>query len=120
TGSHTLSARIPLMANPRLLIFDCDGVLVDSEPISNEVLALMLTEQGLPPTLAQARQDYQGLLLADVAVKAQEKLGHSLPGDWLADFERRRAAVFDAELQAVPGAARAVERAIAAGLAVCV
>jgi len=108
------------VADPRLLIFDCDGVLVDSEPISNEVLARMLSEQGLPTTLAQARHDYQGLLLADVAVRAQEKLGRALPADWLADFERRRAAVFDAELQAVPGAAQAVKRAIAAGLAVCV
>jgi HAD superfamily hydrolase (TIGR01509 family) len=108
------------VANPRLLIFDCDGVLVDSEPISNEVLARMLSEQGLPTTLAQARQDYQGLLLADVAIKAQEKLGRALPLDWLSDFERRRAAVFDAELQAVPGATQAVARATAAGLAVCV
>jgi HAD superfamily hydrolase (TIGR01509 family) len=112
--------RIKLVANPRLLIFDCDGVLVDSEPISNEVLACMLSEQGLPTTLAQARHDYQGLLLADVAIKAQEKLGRALPVDWLSDFERRRAAVFDDELQAVPGAAKAVAGATAAGLAVCV
>jgi HAD superfamily hydrolase (TIGR01509 family) len=108
------------VADPRLLIFDCDGVLVDSEPISNGVLARMLSEQGLPTTLAQAREDYQGLLLADIAVKAQERLGRALPADWLTDFERRRAAVFDAELQAVPGATYAVESAIAARLAVCV
>jgi beta-phosphoglucomutase-like phosphatase (HAD superfamily) len=48
-----------------LVIFDCDGVLVDSEVISNRVLAAMLTEQGLPTTLPQARREYQGLLLAD-------------------------------------------------------
>ena len=38
----------------QLVIFDCDGVLVDSEVISNDVLAHSLTEQGLPTTLAQA------------------------------------------------------------------
>lgn len=46
----------------RLVIFDCDGVLVDSEVISNRVLAEMLSAEGLPTTLAQARRDYQGLL----------------------------------------------------------
>lgn len=63
-----------------LVIFDCDGVLVDSETISNRVLAAMLTEQGLPTTLPQARREYQGLLLADVLTRAEAKLGRSLAG----------------------------------------
>ncbi len=49
------------MQDLRLVIFDCDGVLVDSERISNGVLARMLRAEGLPMTLAQARHDYQGL-----------------------------------------------------------
>ncbi len=49
-----------------LVIFDCDGVLVDSEVISNEVLARMLTRQGLPTTLSEARRACQGALLTDV------------------------------------------------------
>ena len=49
-----------------LVIFDCDGVLVDSEVISNSVLARLLSDEGLPTTLAQARRDYQGLLLDEV------------------------------------------------------
>jgi beta-phosphoglucomutase-like phosphatase (HAD superfamily) len=51
---------------PDLVIFDCDGVLVDSEVISNEVLARMLTREGLPTTLHEARRAYQGLRLSDV------------------------------------------------------
>jgi HAD superfamily hydrolase (TIGR01509 family) len=105
---------------PRLVIFDCDGVLVDSEPLSCGVLAQMLTEEGLTTTLAQARGDYQGLLLAEVAAKAQAKLGRSLPQGWLASFEQRRAEVFQRELRAVPGAAEVVKRVAAAGFAVCV
>jgi HAD superfamily hydrolase (TIGR01509 family) len=104
----------------QLVIFDCDGVLVDSEAISNRVLAAMLTEQGLPTTLPQARHEYQGLLLADVQARAEAKLGRSLPTDWLARYEEKRADAFRRELAPVTGAAEMVERLRAAGLGVCV
>jgi HAD superfamily hydrolase (TIGR01509 family) len=103
-----------------LVIFDCDGVLVDSEGISNDVLARMLTREGLPTTLREARRDYQGLLLADIRRRAEEKLGRSLPLDWLADYERSRAEAFRHGLEPVAGAADAVRRVKAAGLKVCV
>ncbi|HYM44767.1 MAG TPA: hypothetical protein VES65_01215 [Solirubrobacteraceae bacterium] len=70
------------------VIFDCDGVLVDSEVISNEVLAGMLIREGLPTTLTEARRDYQGLLLSDILPRAQARLGRSLPPGWLAGCER--------------------------------
>jgi HAD superfamily hydrolase (TIGR01509 family) len=108
------------MPDLQLVIFDCDGVLVDSEVISNEALARSLTEQGLPTTLAQARRDYQGLLLAEIDLRAQAKLGRPLAKDWLQRYERDRAAVFRRELRAVPGVAAAVQRITAAGVAVCV
>jgi HAD superfamily hydrolase (TIGR01509 family) len=104
----------------RLVIFDCDGVLVDSEAISNRVLAEMLSAEGLPTTLAQARRDYQGLLLADVLSRAQEKLGRILPQDWLDSYETERATAFHRELEPVAGAAETVKRIITAGVAVCV
>ena len=104
----------------QLVIFDCDGVLVDSETISNDVLAQMLTAEGLPTTLAQARRDYQGLLLSEVLDRAQERLGRQLAPGWIEAYERERSAVFRRELQPVPGAAEAVRRIAAAGVAVCV
>jgi HAD superfamily hydrolase (TIGR01509 family) len=108
------------MRDLQLVIFDCDGVLVDSEVISNEVLARALTEQGLPTTLAQSRRDYQGLLLAEIDSRARAKLGRSLARDWLERYERDRTAAFRRELRAVPGVAEAVRRIQAAGVAVCV
>ena len=105
---------------PGLVIFDCDGVLVDSEVISNGVLAQMLTAAGLPTTLAQARRAYQGLLLGDVLTEAQRRLGRSLPDDWLARYEHERAAAFRAALRPVAGAADAVRRIKQAGIDVCV
>src|ERR1700677_5184792 len=103
-----------------LVIFDCDGVLVDSEPISNGVLARMLTAEGMPTTLAEARRDYQGLLLGEVIVSAEAKLGRPLPHGWLARYERERSIAFHEELKAAAGAAEAVRTVSAAGVAVCV
>jgi HAD superfamily hydrolase (TIGR01509 family) len=108
------------MRDLQLVIFDCDGVLVDSEVISNDVLARSLTEQSLPTTLTEARRDYQGLLLADIDSRAEAKLGRPLAKDWLERYERDRAVVFRRELRAVPGAAETVKRIRAAGVAVCV
>ena len=104
----------------RLAIFDCDGVLVDSERISNGVLAEHLTAEGLPTTLAESRRDYQGLLLSDVVSRAETKLGRPLPADWLTRYERDRRAAFERDLEPVPGAAAVVQRVTAAGISVCV
>jgi HAD superfamily hydrolase (TIGR01509 family) len=103
-----------------LVIFDCDGVLVDSERISNGVLAEMLSAQGWELSLAESRARFQGLMLEQVRGVAEEHLGRALPGDWLDEFVRRRAAVFDAELEPVEGAERLVRRVLSAGIAVCV
>jgi HAD superfamily hydrolase (TIGR01509 family) len=104
-----------------LVIFDCDGVLVDSEPISGRVLAAALTGAGLPTTPAEARRRYQGLQLADVAARAETELADAgLPDGWLAAFVEDRAAVFRRELRPVAGAATAVEQVKAAGIGVCV
>ena len=103
-----------------LVIFDCDGVLVDSEVISNEVLARMLTQEGLPTTLSEARRACQGLLLTDIRDQAEAKLGRPLPPGWLAEYEHERAEAFRHGLEPVAGAAEAVRRVKAAGLKVCV
>jgi HAD superfamily hydrolase (TIGR01509 family) len=103
-----------------LVIFDCDGVLVDSEPISNGVLARLLSQEGLPTTLAESRRDYQGLLLSEVVQAAEARLGRPLPEGWLAGYERERADAFRRELRAVPGAEEAVREVSAAGAGVCV
>jgi HAD superfamily hydrolase (TIGR01509 family) len=108
------------MDDLRLVIFDCDGVLVDSETISNDVLARLLSLEGLPTTLAQARRDYQGLLLGQVVRGAETKLGRPLPAGWLARYEREREQAFRCELAPVPGAAKLVAGVLAAGVAVCV
>ena len=108
------------MSPIELVVFDCDGVLVDSETISNEVLARMLSGEGLPTTLAQSRSRYQGLLLEDIRLRAQEQLGRALPSDWMEDYERARSEAFVRSLKPIDGAAEAIERIRAVGLKACV
>jgi HAD superfamily hydrolase (TIGR01509 family) len=104
----------------KLVIFDCDGVLVDSEALSNDLLARLLTDEGLPMTLGEARRAYQGRLLAEVASDVEARLGRKLADGWLGAYEHQRAEVFRRELKPVTGAIELVTRVAAAGLKVCV
>ena len=108
------------VTTPSLIIFDCDGVLVDSEAISNGMLARMLAEQGLELTLAESRARFQGHLLAEILGISEAMLGRPLPEGWIEEYVERRAAVFDAELRPVAGAPELVERVRRAGVPSCV
>ncbi|MBJ7458776.1 MAG: HAD family phosphatase [Thermoleophilaceae bacterium] len=103
-----------------LVIFDCDGVLVDSEPISNRVLAETLTDCGLATTAEQALEFYKGRILRDVTARAEERNGGPLPDGWIEQFESARAVAFENELEAIEGARELVEAVKAAGIDVCV
>ncbi|MGH2958249.1 MAG: HAD family hydrolase [Solirubrobacterales bacterium] len=103
-----------------LVIFDCDGVLVDSETISNRVLAETLTANGLTTSPEQAVEFYKGRLLRDVTALAEERRGGPLPEGWIQQFEAARVIAFDDELKAIEGAREAVETVKAAGIDVCV
>lgn len=107
------------MPDLELVIFDCDGVLVDSEQIANRVLAEVLTECGLPTTTEEAIDLYKGQILATVIGISEQRFGGPMP-DWVDRFESRRAEVFEAELRAIDGAREAVEAVKAAGIDVCV
>jgi beta-phosphoglucomutase-like phosphatase (HAD superfamily) len=108
------------MTGLQLVIFDSDGVLVDSEVISNRVLARLLTDTGLTMTLAETRRHYQGLLLDEVVAVTERKFGHRLPADFLDRFQAARAEEFRRELKPVPAAPEVLRRVQAAGLRVCV
>jgi len=60
------------MPKPELVIFDCDGVLVDSEYLSAQINAELLTATGYPITAEELAERYAGLILADT-LKAIEK-----------------------------------------------
>ena len=66
-----------------LVIFDCDGVLVDSEVLANRVLAALLTDVGLPTTTEESLATYMGLSTSSWTALAAEKLGRPLPDDFV-------------------------------------
>ncbi len=70
------------MQKPELVIFDCDGVLVDSEVIGNTIMAESLSAHGLEVSLAECMDLFVGATMAGVKVKA-EGLGAVLPEDWV-------------------------------------
>jgi HAD superfamily hydrolase (TIGR01509 family) len=105
---------------PDLVVFDCDGVLVDSEGISNAVLVQMLAREGLELTVAESRERHQGKLLGEIVAVVEAELGRPLPPDWPPEYERERDAAFRERLQPVPGARAAVEAVRRTGAAICV
>ena len=93
-----------------LVIFDCDGVLVDSEELSNRVLTEELGRLGLAlePRVAAAR--FTGLTLAHTLELAAAELGRELPAGFVERLQRRTYDVLRRSVRAVPG----VEQALAA------
>ncbi|TVR82791.1 MAG: HAD family hydrolase [Rhodospirillales bacterium] len=103
-----------------LVIFDCDGVLVDSEPIASRVLADLLTEIGFPMTPEGALDRYTGITLPAVLAKVEAEWGRPLPHDFLDQLRARDQAAFRAELQPVPGVMAVLDALDAAGVRKCV
>ncbi|MCK9511762.1 MAG: HAD family phosphatase [Pigmentiphaga sp.] len=91
------------------ILFDCDGVLVDSEPITCRVLAEMLGELGWPISVHETMERFIGKMVKDQAALIQEQTGFALTEDWLAGFRARRDDALARELVAVPGAKAAVD-----------
>ncbi|MEU8795515.1 HAD family hydrolase [Streptomyces sp. NPDC048643] len=103
-----------------LVIFDNDGVLVDSEPISNTLLAAYLTELGHPTSYEESLRDYMGAAMHRVHDIVLERTGQRLPDDFDDVFHARVFAAFERELKPVPGAPQVVEKLAADGVPYCV
>jgi HAD superfamily hydrolase (TIGR01509 family) len=89
----------------RLVIFDCDGVLVDSEPVVNRAVAAELTRLGWPMTGAECQVRFLGLSLAAMMPLIETQLGRPLPAQWDRDLENRLVTVLSKEVELIPGAA---------------
>ena len=106
-----------LAAVTRAVIFDCDGVLVDTELVSNAVLAELLTEAGMPTTLDDCMRDFRGRSMASVFAILEQRFGSPPPPIIAERYYAEVEAVFARDLQAVPGIVDALDRI---GLPSCV
>ena len=100
----------------RLVIFDCDGVIVDSEPVSNRIIAEDLTAQGWPMRTEDATRLFLGVTLPDMMPTIQGRLGRKLPADWQADLTSRIVAALAAEAAPIPGAVETLHALTAMGV----
>ncbi|MEU3986478.1 HAD family hydrolase [Streptomyces sp. NPDC026672] len=103
-----------------LVIFDNDGVLVDSEPISNRLLAGYLTELGFPTSYEDSVRDYMGSAMHRVHDLIGERTGRLLPDDFDDVFHARVFAAFERELKPVHGVVEVLEKLTADGVPYCV
>jgi HAD superfamily hydrolase (TIGR01509 family) len=90
------------------VLFDCDGVLVDSEPITNRVLRDMLAEQGWVLQERECLRIFVGKMVRDERERIERETGKPLTEDWLAWFRERRNQALSAELTIVANALQAV------------
>ncbi len=90
---------------PSLVIFDCDGVLVDSEPLAAPILAAAMRELGLEAEPEDVDRDLRGRSLRDCIREIEARLGRPVPATFLQTLDARTREVFDRELTAIPGVA---------------
>jgi D-ribulokinase len=93
---------------PQVVIFDCDGVLVDSEVLALGVTRRRLGEAGLRLTDEETRERFLGVRLDSVVRKIEAELGAQLPEAFSGDLSREILSVFTRDLKGVEGVRQAV------------
>jgi HAD superfamily hydrolase (TIGR01509 family) len=91
-----------------LLIFDCDGVLVDSEPIAVRIDVEMLAEVGVTMTAEEVIERFVGRSPEVIVAETEARLGRRMPEGWFARGEARIREAYATELQPVPGIVEAL------------
>jgi beta-phosphoglucomutase-like phosphatase (HAD superfamily) len=93
----------------RLIIFDFDGVIADSETLSNTVLAEILTELGVPTTTKDSMRLFMGKRFHEVIDAVQEAVGHPLPDDFPESYQHRTLTRFRQDLCVIEGVRAYIE-----------
>ena len=92
------------------VLFDCDGVLVDSEPITSSVLREMLGELGWHLSAQECMEMFVGKALKEEVVMIAAHTGRDVDARWLTEFQQRRNVALMAQLTAIPHIHDAVHR----------
>jgi beta-phosphoglucomutase-like phosphatase (HAD superfamily) len=100
-----------------LVIFDCDGVLIDSEGLASIVLARELNRLGWMITAEECETTFLGTSLRDIIRRTEEAIGRPVPVDFAPRFSEAMVRALSEEVGAIPGALQVLEQLTAAGLA---
>ena len=93
-----------------LVIFDCDGVLVDSEPIANRILTEMLNDLGLDIRFEETLRTFVGRSMSACLQIIEERLERPVPDGFVQTYNTRSFAAFERDLRPVPGVDEVLKR----------
>ena len=99
-----------MVRHERLLVLDCDGVLVDSESLSVELDRTILREVGWPLSAEEIVERFTGRTHAFFVAEIEHHLGRPLPEGFSDDYRRRSRELFEERLRPVPGVIDALDR----------
>lgn len=108
------------MPRYNLVIFDCDGVLVDSEVITNRVFVKLLNELGVPVTLDDMFEQFVGRSMAYCWDLVARLLGRPLPDGLVEEYRVRTTSALEAELKPVHGIESTLDALDARAVRYCV
>jgi HAD superfamily hydrolase (TIGR01509 family) len=108
------------LARPALAIFDCDGVLVDSEPIAARLTAEAVSELGWQMSPELAKTEFLGDTFPNIIRRVEQQLGRPVPASWPAQSQARLLAALEREVRPVAGVRSALEALADAGVTLAV
>jgi HAD superfamily hydrolase (TIGR01509 family) len=94
---------------PSLVIFDCDGVLVDSERLAHQTLIDTVAPLGLHFTMQEAMGLFRGRKMSECVEEVENRLGYRLTESFIEEFRQRQHSAFRAGLKPVEGIIEALE-----------
>lgn len=103
-----------------LVIFDCDGVLVDSEPLANEVLAKHATSLGWHMDAEMSQNLFKGLKMDQIHRLFEKQIGQKLDDEWIERYYHDTFGVFEKRLQPIAGIHQLIKRVKNSGRKICV
>jgi HAD superfamily hydrolase (TIGR01509 family) len=105
---------------PALVIFDCDGVLVDTEAVSNEVTSAALARHGYRISVEDCRLRFVGRTIESIQAEVEAEIGRPLGDDWPERVRTETETAFDRGVRPIPGVEAAIAAVAGAGLPFCV